>query len=180
METPPANSDPDLQLNTSQLSNAAAPAAWHVLGLLLSHGGPARPSELVSTFMPFYPTPEFICFLCSIPNSPLQLVDDNVVTFSQIGIAAVARFFANSDVIRRYLILPESVPRLLANVRSNNTVRTYCRKRKRLILETEDFPYMKKKSYFRDFTGKIFIFLDASGLTFIISGCDSFLHGRGE
>ncbi|KAI3453457.1 hypothetical protein Pfo_010120 [Paulownia fortunei] len=150
METPPANSELGLQLSTSQLTTTAA-AAWHVLGLLLSHGRPARPSELASSFTLFYPTSKFIRFLCSIPNSPLRFADNHFVTFSQIGVAAISQFFANSDVITRYLDLPLFVPRLLANVRSNDIVRTYCRKRKRLKLEIEDFPLMKKKSYFQDF-----------------------------
>ncbi|KAL7150048.1 hypothetical protein ABFS83_05G082000 [Erythranthe nasuta] len=154
MDTPSANSELDLQLNTSQLNANAA--AWHVLGLLLSHGGPARPSDLASSFTLLYPNPEFIRFLCSIPNSPLRLADNHFVTFSQIGFAAIAHFFANSDVITRCLDLPDYVPRLLAtNVRSSNIVRTYCRKRKRLMPEIEDLPQMKKKSYFQVSEGEM-------------------------
>ncbi|KAL9167168.1 hypothetical protein ABFS82_05G077900 [Erythranthe guttata] len=154
MDTPSANSELDLQLNTSQLNANAA--AWHVLGLLLSHGGPARPSDLASSFTLLYPNPEFIRFLCSIPNSPLRLADNQFVTFSPIGLAAIAHFFANSDVITRCLDLPDYVPRLLAtNARSSNIVRTYCRKRKRLMPEIEDLPQLKKKSYFQVSEGEM-------------------------
>ncbi|PIN04303.1 Serine/threonine protein kinase of the CDC7 subfamily [Handroanthus impetiginosus] len=51
----------------------------------------------------------------------------------------------------RYLDLPQVVPRLLANVRSNGIVRTYCRKRKRLMAGIEDFPLMIKRSCFQVF-----------------------------
>lgn len=144
METPSAHPDLGLRLNPSQLTSNAA--AWHVLGLLLSQGRPARPSELSSSFTLFYPTPDFIRFLCLIPNSPLRFADNNFVTFSPIGVAAIAQFFANSDLITRYLDLPKFVPRLLADVRSNGIARTYCRKRKRPIPEVEDLLLMKKKS----------------------------------
>ncbi|KAL0372979.1 UNVERIFIED_CONTAM: Cell division cycle 7-related protein kinase [Sesamum calycinum] len=149
MEILPANSEVALQLRTSQLTTTTAAAAWHILGLLLSHGRPARLSELVSSFEFFYPTPDFIRFLCSIPDSPLRFTQNHFVTLSQIGLAAVAQFFANSDVTR-YLDFPKVMPRFLANDRSNGIVRTYCRKRKRATSEIEDFT-LKKKSYFQDF-----------------------------
>ncbi|KAL0296319.1 UNVERIFIED_CONTAM: Cell division cycle 7-related protein kinase [Sesamum radiatum] len=149
MEILPANSEVALQLRTSQLTTTTAAAAWHVLGLLLSHGRPARLSELVSSFEFFYPTPDFIRFLCSIPDSPLRFTQNHFVMLSQIGLAAVAQFFANSDVTR-YLDFPKVMPRFLANDRSNGIVRTYCRKRKRATSEIEDFT-LKKKSYFQDF-----------------------------
>lgn len=140
MEFPPAYS-----LKMALLATAAvdADAVWHVLGLLLSRGRPARPSELA---LP----PDFIRFLCSIPDSPLRLADNDLVTLSQIGVAALAHFFANSDLVTRYLDLPQLVPRLLANVRSNGLVSTYCRKRKRAAAELEDFPTIKRKSFFQD------------------------------
>ncbi|XP_020554050.1 uncharacterized protein LOC105155966 isoform X2 [Sesamum indicum] len=149
MEILPANSEVALQLRTSQISTTTAAAAWHVLGLLLSHGRPARLSELVSSIEFFYPTPDFIRFLCSIPDSPLRFTQNHFVTLSQIGLAAVAQFFANSDVTR-YLDFPKVMPRFLANDRSNGIVRTYCRKRKRGTSEIEDLT-LKKKSYFQDF-----------------------------
>ncbi|KAK6122248.1 hypothetical protein DH2020_044009 [Rehmannia glutinosa] len=152
MEAPPANSELELQLSTTQLTPAAA---WHVLGLLLSHGRPAHPSELASSLTQFYPTPEFIRFLCSIPNSPLRFADNHFVTFSQVGVAAIAQFFANSDLITRYMDLPQVMPRLLENVRSSDIVRTYYRKRKRPTLDIEDFPLMKKKSFFKDFNEEL-------------------------
>ncbi|KAK6146415.1 hypothetical protein DH2020_020284 [Rehmannia glutinosa] len=152
MEAPPAKSELEIQLSTTQLTTAAA---WHVLGLLLSHGRPAHPSELASSLTHFYPTPEFIRFLCSIPNSPLRFADNHFVTFSQVGVAAIAQFFANSDLITRYMDLPQVMPRLLENVRSNDIVRTYYRKRKRPTLDIEDFPLMKKKSFFKDFNEEL-------------------------
>ncbi|KAL1568957.1 non-specific serine/threonine protein kinase [Salvia divinorum] len=129
------------------LSTAAA--AWQSLGLLLARGRPAHPSELA-----FRSTPDFIRFLCSIPNSPLSLADDDLVTFSQIGVAALVNFLSNSDLISRYLDLPQFVPRLLANVRSNALMRTYCRKRKRTAAEHEEFLTMKKKRFYLDLDDK--------------------------
>ncbi|KAK4423033.1 Cell division cycle 7-related protein kinase [Sesamum alatum] len=148
MEVLPANSEVALQVRTSQLTTTTA-AAWHVLGLLLSHGRPARLSELVSSFKFFHPTPDFIRLLCSIPDSPLRFTENHFVTLSQIGLAAVAQFFANSDVWR-HLDFPKVMPRLYGNDRSNCIVRTYCRKRKRATSEIEDFT-LKRKSYFQDF-----------------------------
>ncbi|KAH6769077.1 Protein kinase superfamily protein [Perilla frutescens var. frutescens] len=133
-----------IHLTTAASADAAA-AAWNVLGLLLGRGRPARPSELAWSF-----TPDFIRFLCSIPNSPLRLADDDFVTFSQIGVAALAQFFTNSDLFTRYVDSPQFVPRLLANFRSNDVSRAYCRKRKRAAAELEDFPTMKKKCSFQD------------------------------
>ncbi|KAL6566114.1 hypothetical protein OROGR_001729 [Orobanche gracilis] len=144
MEAPSANSMLDLQLSTAELTTTAA-AAWHVLDLLLSYGRPARPAELASGFTLFDSTPEFIRFLCSIPDSPLQFSDNHFVTFSPIGVATVAHFIAHSDVITRYLGLPQIFQRLLPNVRSDEIARAYC-KRKRPAPDIEDFPLMKKKT----------------------------------
>ncbi|KAL6536517.1 hypothetical protein OROGR_013089 [Orobanche gracilis] len=144
MEAPSANSMLDLQLSTAELTTTAA-AAWHVLDLLLGYGSPARPAELASGFTLFDSTPEFIRFLCSIPDSPLQFSDNHFVTFSPIGVATVAHFIAHSDVITRYLGLPQIFQRLLPNVRSDEIARAYC-KRKRPAPDIEDFPLMKKKT----------------------------------
>ncbi|XP_042022649.1 uncharacterized protein LOC121769931 [Salvia splendens] len=130
-------------------TDAAAAAAWQSLGLLLARGRPAHPSELA-----FRSTPDFIRFLCSIPNSPLTLAGDDLVTFSQIGVAALVDFLSNSDLISRYLDLPQFVPRLLANVRSNALMRTYCRKRKRAVGENEEFVTMKKERFYLDLDDK--------------------------
>ncbi|KAL8509376.1 hypothetical protein ACS0TY_016546 [Phlomoides rotata] len=150
MEPLPPQSELSIGLSTSQHTTTTA-AAWHVLGLLLSHGRPVRPSELASSCAHFYPTPEFIRFICSIPNSPLRIVDNHFVTFSEVGVAAIAQFFANSDLITRYLDLPHFLPRLLESFGLNDTVSTYCRKRKRLIQEEdEDFSLKKRKSYLQE------------------------------
>ncbi|GFQ03998.1 cell division cycle 7-related protein kinase [Phtheirospermum japonicum] len=149
MEAPPSNSELDLQLSTTRFSTTAAAAAWHVLGLLLSYGRPALTSELATIFDS---TPEFIRFLCSIPNSPLRFADNHFVTFSPAGVANIANFCSHSDVVIRYLDLPQIVPRLLAHFRSNEIVMSpYCRKRKRPTLDIEDFPLVKKKNHFIEF-----------------------------
>lgn len=132
-------------LNMTKLATAAvdSDSAWHVVGLLLGRRRPARPSDLP---LP----PDLIRFLCSIPDSPLRLAGGDLVTLSQIGVAALVHFFANSDLVTRYLDLPQIVPRLLENFRSDVLVRTYFRKRKRAAAEIEDFPKIKRKSFFQD------------------------------
>ncbi|XP_047968166.1 uncharacterized protein LOC125212131 isoform X2 [Salvia hispanica] len=130
-------------------TDAVAAAAWQSLGLLLARGRPVHPSELA-----FRSTPDFIRFLCSIPDSPISLADDDLVTFSQIGVATLVDFLSNSDLISRYLDLPQFVPRLLANVRSSALMRTYCRKRKRIVGENEEFVTMKKKRFYLDLDDK--------------------------
>ncbi|XP_057775600.1 uncharacterized protein LOC130994574 isoform X2 [Salvia miltiorrhiza] len=126
-------------MDAYQLSADAA--AWNVLGLLLSKGRPTHPSELT-----LRSTPDSIRFLCSIPNSPLRLADDDLVTVSPIGAAALAQFLLNSDLITRYLDLPHFVPGLLAHFRLNALQRTYCRKRKRVPAD-EDFLTTKTKRF---------------------------------
>ncbi|KAG8374644.1 hypothetical protein BUALT_Bualt10G0017500 [Buddleja alternifolia] len=148
MEDPPPNSELGLQLDTT--AAAASDTAWHVLALLLSLGHPTLPEELASKCKLFYLTPEFVLYLCSIPNSPLRLAEDHSVTISQTGFAAMAQFLANSDT-PTYLDLPQFVPRLLESVWSNGVLRTYSRKRKRLTSEVDELSVMRNRCYFQDF-----------------------------
>lgn len=153
MEAPPVH-----MTQFTDATTAAAAAAWHVAGQLLRQGRPSHPSELAWSFAPFCSNPDFIRFLCSIPDSPLCIGDDDIVTFSQRGVAAFAQFFANSHLIR-YLDLPQLVPRLLAKVRSNGLVRTYCRKRKRVAAEHGRFLTIENKRFFLDSDGNLSISL---------------------
>lgn len=145
MEAPPA------------YTTDAVAASWNVVGHLLRQGRPAHPSELAWSFCC---TPDFIRFLCSIPNSPLCLAGDEFVTFSRRVVAALAQFFANSHLITRYFDLPQPVPPLLAEVRSNGLVRRYCRKRKRVAAEHEDFLTMESKRFFLECDGNLSISLN--------------------
>lgn len=63
-------------------------AAWYVLTILLRMGRPARMDEIVPKCWLFPASDEFLRFLCRMPNSPLFLSDDGLVTISSVvGIA---------------------------------------------------------------------------------------------
>ncbi|XP_051144396.1 uncharacterized protein LOC127260611 isoform X2 [Andrographis paniculata] len=143
MKEPPQNSERSLQITTT----TAAAAAWYVLGMLLGHGRAAEHSDLAWSFRLFQPTPDFIRYLCSIPNSPLRLAEDFSVTISRIGAAALTQFTGNSDVILRCFDSPPFVPRPLPCVREQVIGWTYFRKRKRLVSNLEYCLPMRKRCY---------------------------------
>ncbi|CAA0838071.1 Protein kinase superfamily protein [Striga hermonthica] len=140
MGAPPENSELGLQLSTTRLTTAA----WHVLDPVIRRRRPARLSDLATIFAS---TPEFVRLLCSLPDYPLRLGDDLSVTLSPLGVITVA---ARSDVIRRYLDFPPTVPRLYLDVPLNEIVRTCCRKRKRVRLEVADLSPPEKRNCLTD------------------------------
>lgn len=152
METGPLNSE---RFSTTQLTATThTAAAWFVFGLMLGCRRPVRLAELASKCLFLHDTPHYIQFLCSIPNSPLRLTAERLVTFSKAGFVAITQFFANSDLISIYLDSPEFIPQSLKVVASNELVETYYRKRKRIGPEVESFSVMKRR-IFKDFSGKI-------------------------
>ncbi|GAB4834635.1 hypothetical protein Ancab_032898 [Ancistrocladus abbreviatus] len=113
--------------SSSQLAHVSAihsKKAWHFVSLLLAIGRPAKPDELAQNCTFFRTSPEFVEFLCSIPNSPLFLTGNGFVILSSVAVAALVRFAALS--MSRVEIGVCGERRSCGHV-----VRTYHRKRKR-------------------------------------------------
>ncbi|XP_073020704.1 uncharacterized protein [Primulina eburnea] len=149
METVPPNSE---RFSTTQLTATThTTAAWLVFGLVIGCRRPVRLEEVSSKCLFLNDTPHYIQFLCSIPNSPLRLTAERLVTFSKAGFVAITQFFSNSDMISVYFDSPEFIPQSLKVVGSNELVETYYRKRKRMRPEVESFSVMKRR-IFKDFS----------------------------
>ncbi|CAH1447596.1 unnamed protein product [Lactuca virosa] len=70
--------------------------SWNLFAILLSIGRPVPSIELASRCSYLDVSPEFIEFVCSIPNSPLSLTDDGLVTVSSAVCIGLQRFLLNS------------------------------------------------------------------------------------
>lgn len=173
MGTQGANSELSLQHSTSQLTTSTdSQKAWHIFAVLLAHGLPARPAELASKCTLFDSSTGEIQFLCSIPNSPISLAHNHIVTISPIGFAAIVQFVANANVIcTNWNLISEFVPRSirLRDFRPNDIVRTYYRRRKRLISDVEDFSVVKRRC-FSDMSGNLFLYFELAVWNFCLIG----------
>ncbi|XP_059275860.1 uncharacterized protein LOC132030302 [Lycium ferocissimum] len=132
----------ELQLTSSSITDIHK--AWHIFALLLSTGRPVHPSQLSSKCTLFSTSPEFIEFLCSMPNSPLHLTSNYFVTFSPIGFTTTVKFFANANAFKDFL------PRL----EFRGIMRTYYRKRKRAGSDVDDLHLVNKRGFFNNFDVK--------------------------
>ncbi|KAF4360074.1 hypothetical protein G4B88_000698 [Cannabis sativa] len=65
---------------------------WHILAILLSIGRPASLGELSSKCELFDATPDYIRCLCSNPNSPIILLDDELATVSMAVASSMVEF----------------------------------------------------------------------------------------
>ncbi|CAH9079973.1 unnamed protein product [Cuscuta epithymum] len=93
---------PNSELNQPLAGGAAltdSQKAWHVFALLLATKRPASPAEIASICTLYHATPDLIEYLCSIPNSPLHLTPDSLVTFSSVVYLTFAKFIAYVNVI---------------------------------------------------------------------------------
>ncbi|KAM7259173.1 hypothetical protein ACFE04_014914 [Oxalis oulophora] len=79
-----------LTLTTTNTTTTVQP--WHILGLLLSYGAPTPPSHICTLS---HASPTDIESLCLIPNSPIALTGDGLVTVSHAGVGACANFLSN-------------------------------------------------------------------------------------
>ncbi|KAF6158838.1 hypothetical protein GIB67_012481 [Kingdonia uniflora] len=127
--------------------------AWHLFALLLNLGRPACVSELATRCNLFDVSPDFVEFLCLIPNSPICLAGDRFVTVSVDALACVGEFL--SKAVARYvpwIVAPVSGLGRLCGGGSDCIVRTYFRKRKR---NREDGPLLQstKRRLFADLDG---------------------------
>lgn len=77
--------DSELALQLSTVPTTNLQKAWYISSLLRSLGRPAKSIELSSLCTQFYATPNFVEYLCGIPNSPIFLTPDCFVTTSSNG-----------------------------------------------------------------------------------------------
>lgn len=127
--------------------------AWHLLSVLLTFGHPVRPTELASRCTLFRSSPEFVEFLCSIPNSPLSLTENLFVTLSSVAYVAFGKFVSNLNAISAFL--PGINIGLLELKRAwADAAKKYCKKRKRNGTEFEYLPVVKKGASLQNVDGK--------------------------
>ncbi|OVA11292.1 Protein kinase domain [Macleaya cordata] len=113
--------------------------AWNLFGTLLNLGRPSRPVELAAMC---HVKPDYVEFLCSIPDSPLLLTDDLYVTISLATFSAVGAFASNAifNFVPRITLRVSGSKRLLDDV-----IRTYFRKRKGQRIDKFLLPSAKRK-----------------------------------
>ena len=116
-----------------RLSTLVREKSWHLLPILFRIGHPALPEELASKCKLFDPSPDFVRYLCSIPGSPIHLLENGLVTVSMSAILAFKEFVAkavNGGTVSRFGI------RVLESNRVwNCNLKTCFRKRKGVALD---------------------------------------------
>ncbi|XP_076884339.1 uncharacterized protein LOC143533433 [Bidens hawaiensis] len=114
--------DPELQIKS-----------WNLFAVLLSIGHPVPPIELASRCTSIDATPEFVEFICSVPNSPISLTSDGLVTVSSAVCVVLKRFLVNSSRGLKALVSPEAMTRECGRKRTREGFGiTFTRKRRRL------------------------------------------------
>ncbi|KAJ9680535.1 hypothetical protein PVL29_019762 [Vitis rotundifolia] len=101
--------------------------AWHILAILLSIGRPVRPEELALKCEFLGASPELVRFLCTVPSSPLLLMENGLVTASAPAVLQIGR---------RICTLKRSW---------NGDVKTYFRKRKGSTVDSMLWSLSKKR-----------------------------------
>ncbi|PON64619.1 Serine/threonine protein kinase [Parasponia andersonii] len=130
----------------SEMSTTTGPdshKARHFLALLLRLGRPARLSELASLCTLFPASPEFVHYLCSIPNSPISLTGDLYVTPSPVAAIAFAQSAAISNFLNA-LWRPPS-PQIGTGFCNADGVGIRLKKRKWLVSDGEFAPQEKTR-----------------------------------
>lgn len=116
---------PDLRITDPELQIKS----WNLFAVLLTLGHPVPPIELASRCISIDATPEFVEFACSVPNSPISLTSDGLVTVSAAVCVVLKRFLLNSSRGLKVLVSPEAMTRKRA--REGFEI-TFTRKRRRL------------------------------------------------
>ncbi|KAJ9536886.1 hypothetical protein OSB04_029619 [Centaurea solstitialis] len=123
----------ELSIANAELENRS----WSLFAVLLSIGHPVPPVQLASrcaSSSSFEASTEFVEFVCSVPNSPLSLTSDGLVTVSSAVCVGLKRFLWNSS--RGLRILAPRGIRMTGECWRKRTAEevevTYYRKRRRL------------------------------------------------
>ncbi|KAL2903044.1 Extracellular signal-regulated kinase 2 [Bienertia sinuspersici] len=114
--------------------------AWHLASILIRLRRPASVIELVERCSLFETSPEFVEFLCSIPNSPIYLTADDFVVLSMLVFSAFGELFTNS--MPKFELQVYGGERMLRT--GEGFMRTYIRKRKKL--GNEMMPIAKRRA----------------------------------
>ncbi|KAK7382840.1 hypothetical protein VNO80_01942 [Phaseolus coccineus] len=68
--------------------------SWHLLALLLRIGHTVYPQRLAAECRLFAASPDFVCYISSLPGSPLSITDNGLVTPSLSAVFALGSFFS--------------------------------------------------------------------------------------
>ena len=68
--------------------------SWHLLALLLRIGHTVYPQRLAAECRLFTASPDFVCYVSSLPGSPLSVTDNGLVTPSLSAVFALGSFFS--------------------------------------------------------------------------------------
>ncbi|KAL8210146.1 hypothetical protein R6Q57_006878 [Mikania cordata] len=107
--------------------------SWNLFAVLLSIGRPVPPIELASRCNFIKASQEFIKFVCCLPNSPISLTIDGLVTVSSAVCVFLHRFLLNSSRGLKVLLPSKTIMQECERKRDWKGVeRTYARKRRKL------------------------------------------------
>ncbi|KAJ0482933.1 putative protein kinase Group-Pl-2 family [Helianthus annuus] len=118
----------DLKIADCELSTRS----WSLFAVLLSIGRPVSPIELASRCRSVEMSTEFVEFVCSLPNSPVELNTDGFVTVSSAVCRDLQRFLVNSSGGLKFLLCSEMMRECVRKRVWENVEVTYTRKRRRL------------------------------------------------
>lgn len=129
IQTELTDSELALQLSTTPTSNLQK--AWYISSLLRSLGRPAKSIELSSMCTQFYATPNFVEYLCGIPNSPIFLTPDCFVSTSSNRYVSPREITENFDS-RLKNLPPYGLEMVLGQRVDEEAVKVYFRKRRKI------------------------------------------------
>ncbi|XP_076881497.1 uncharacterized protein LOC143529627 [Bidens hawaiensis] len=120
---------PDLRITDPELQIKS----WNLFAVLLTLGHPVPPIELATRCGFIEATSEFVEFACSVPNSPISLTSDGLVTVSSAVCVVLKRFLLNSSRGLKVFLPMEVVARDGGRKRGREGFEiTFTRKRRRL------------------------------------------------
>ncbi|KAI4356617.1 hypothetical protein L6164_000626 [Bauhinia variegata] len=126
--------------------------SWYLLAILLKIGRPAFPEEIASQCKLFPPiSPDFIQYISSVPDSPLCLVANGLVSVSMAAVFAFGKFVSvatNSGFVCNYGF-GASEPKGLGDADEKNS-----RKRKGTMSDLVEFSKAKRRLFFSSTEGE--------------------------
>ncbi|KVH91982.1 Protein kinase, catalytic domain-containing protein [Cynara cardunculus var. scolymus] len=151
----------ELSIANTELENRA----WSLFAILLSIGHPVPPIHLASRCTSFDASLEFVEFVCSMPDSPLSLTIDGLVTVSSGVCIGLKRFLWNSTLGLK-ILAPRGIKtgECWRKRASEDVEITYYRKRRRLCpngaTEKADQTDLAMPFRISNACGKVYIHVD--------------------
>lgn len=151
----------ELSIANTELQNRS----WSLFAILLSIGHPVPPIQLASRCTSCEASMEFVEFVCSMPNSPLSLTIDGLVTVSSSVCIGLKRFLWNSTPGLKILAPRGIKTGVCWRKRASEDVEiTYYRKRRRLLpddaTEKADQTDLAMPVRISNACGKVYIHVD--------------------